>query len=61
MAFEQRMDEAAGTKTLLIAANPGQVNLVSPAEIDPALRAGYFSALSSIANPYRYRIPPWAG
>jgi hypothetical protein len=26
---------------LLIAANPGQVNLASPAEIDPALRAGY--------------------
>jgi NTE family protein len=33
--------ETAGTKTLLIAANPGQVNLVSPAEIGPALRAGY--------------------
>jgi NTE family protein len=37
--------EAAGTKTLLIAANPGQVNLVSPAEIDPALRAGYDRAV----------------
>jgi NTE family protein len=33
--------EAAGTRTLLVAANPGQVNLVSPAEIGPALRAGY--------------------
>jgi NTE family protein len=33
--------ETAGTKTLLIAANPGQVNLVSPTEIGPALRAGY--------------------
>lgn len=38
---ELREIEAAGTKTLLIAANPGQVNLVSPAEIAPALRAGY--------------------
>ena len=37
--------EAAGTKTILIAANPGQVNLVSPAEIDPALRAGYDRAV----------------
>jgi NTE family protein len=37
--------EAAGTKTLLIAANPGQVNLVSPAEIDPALRARYDRAV----------------
>jgi NTE family protein len=37
--------EAAGTKTLLIAANPGQVNLVSPAEIGPALRAGYDRAV----------------
>ena len=38
---ELRGIEAQGTKTLLIAANPGQVNLVSPAEIGPALRAGY--------------------
>jgi hypothetical protein len=30
---------------LLIAANPGQVNLVSPAEIDPALRARYDRAV----------------
>jgi len=30
---------------LLIAANPGQANLVSPAEIDPALRAGYDRAV----------------
>jgi len=37
--------EAAGTKALLIAANPGQVNLVSPAEIGPALRAGYDRAV----------------
>jgi hypothetical protein len=33
--------EAAGTRTLLIAANPGPVNLVSPSEIGPALKAGY--------------------
>jgi NTE family protein len=38
---EIRNLEAAGTRTLLIAANPGQVNLVSPAEIGPALKAGY--------------------
>jgi NTE family protein len=38
---ELRGIEAQGTETLLIAANPGQVNLVSPAEIGPALRAGY--------------------
>jgi NTE family protein len=38
---ELRGIEAQGTKTLLIAANPGQVNLVSPAEIGSALRAGY--------------------
>jgi hypothetical protein len=36
---------AAGTRTLLIAANPGQVNLVSPAEIGPALKAGYARAV----------------
>jgi NTE family protein len=33
--------EAAGTKTLLIAADPGKVHLLSPAEIEPALKAGY--------------------
>ncbi len=33
--------EASGTRTLLIAANPGQVNLVSPSEIGPALQAGH--------------------
>jgi NTE family protein len=33
--------EAAGTKTLFIAANPGKVNIVSPEEIGPALRSGY--------------------
>ncbi len=37
--------EAPGTRTLLIAANPGQVNLVSPAEIGPALKAGYGRAV----------------
>jgi NTE family protein len=38
--------EAAGTRTLLIAANPGRVNLVSPSEIGPALRAGYDRAVA---------------
>lgn len=33
--------EASGTKALLIAANPGQVNLVSPEEIAPAMKLGY--------------------
>ena len=33
--------EAAGSKTLLIAANPGKVNLVSPEEIAPAMKLGY--------------------
>jgi NTE family protein len=33
--------EAAGTKALLIAANPGKVNLVSPEEIAPAMKLGY--------------------
>jgi NTE family protein len=42
---ELRDLEAAGTRTLLIAANPGQVNLVSPAEIGPALRARYDRAV----------------
>lgn len=42
---EVRNLEAAGTKALLIAANPGHVNLVSPAEIAPALKAGYDRAL----------------
>jgi NTE family protein len=37
--------EAAGTKALLIAANPGRVNLVSAAEIGPALKAGYNRAV----------------
>ncbi len=39
--------EAAKTKTLLIAANPGQVNLVSPGEIAPALKAGYDRAVKA--------------
>jgi NTE family protein len=37
---ELRYVEAAGTKTLLIAADPGKVHLLSPAEIEPALNAG---------------------
>jgi NTE family protein len=41
LQYELKDLEAAGTRTLLIAANPGKVNLVSPAEIRPALKAGY--------------------
>jgi NTE family protein len=37
---EVRTVEAAGTKVLLIAADPGKVHLLSPAEIEPALKAG---------------------
>lgn len=41
---ELRTLEAAGTKTLLIAADPEKVNLMSADEIEPALRAGHDSA-----------------
>lgn len=41
--------EAAGTRILLIAANPGKVNLVSPEEIGPAMRAGYDRAVREAA------------
>ena len=37
--------EAAGTNALLIAANPGKVNLVSPEEIAPAMKLGYDRAV----------------
>jgi NTE family protein len=37
--------EASGTKTLLIAADPSKVRLLSPAEIEPALRAGHDRAM----------------
>lgn len=37
--------EATGTKTLLIAADPGQVQLMSPDEIGPALKAGHDRAM----------------
>ncbi len=37
--------EAAGTKALLIAANPGKVSLVSPEEIAPAMKLGYDRAV----------------
>jgi NTE family protein len=42
---ELRYVEAAGTKALLIAADPGKVHLLSPAEIEPALKAGRDRAL----------------
>jgi NTE family protein len=38
--------QAAGTETLLIAADPGKVHLLSPAEIEPALKAGRDRAVS---------------
>jgi NTE family protein len=37
---ELKYVEAAGTRTLLIAADPGKVHLLSAAEIEPALKAG---------------------
>ncbi|MEO8419952.1 MAG: patatin-like phospholipase family protein [Hyphomicrobium sp.] len=37
--------ETAGTKALLISANPGKVNLVSPEEIAPAMKLGYDRAV----------------
>ncbi len=42
--------EAAGTKALLIAANPGKVDLVSPQEIAPAMKAGYALAVKEAAK-----------
>jgi NTE family protein len=42
---ELKYVEAAGTRTLLIAADPGKVHLLSPAEIEPALKAGYDRAV----------------
>jgi NTE family protein len=42
--------EAAGTKTLLIAADPGKVHLLSAAEIEPALRAGHDRAMREAAR-----------
>jgi NTE family protein len=43
---ELKYVEAAGTRTLLIAADPGKVHLLSPSEIEPALKAGYDRAVS---------------
>ena len=42
---ELQIVEAAGTKTLLIAADPGKVHLLSASEIEPALRAGHDRAM----------------
>jgi NTE family protein len=42
---ELKTIEAAGTKTLLIAADPGKVHLLSAAEIEPALKAGHARAV----------------
>lgn len=45
IAQEIRDVEAAGTKTLLIAADPAKVHILSPAEIAPALKAGHDRAM----------------
>jgi NTE family protein len=42
--------ESAGTKTLLIAADPGKVHLLSAAEIEPALKAGHDRAMREAAR-----------
>jgi NTE family protein len=50
--IEQELNyvEAAGTKTLLIAADPGKVFLLSPTEIEPALQAGHDRAVREAAR-----------
>jgi NTE family protein len=45
IAQELNYVEAAGTRTLLIAADPGKVHLLSAAEIEPALHAGHDRAV----------------
>jgi NTE family protein len=45
IAQELNYVEAAGTRTLLIAADPGKVHLLSAAEIEPALHAGHERAV----------------
>ncbi len=42
--------EAAGTRVLLIAADPGKVHLLSAAEIEPALKAGHERAMREAAR-----------
>jgi NTE family protein len=42
--------EAAGTRTMLIAANPGKVDLVSPEEIKPAMQLGYDRGVREAGN-----------
>ena len=45
IAQELNYVEASGTRTLLIAADPGKVHLLSAAEIEPALHAGHDRAV----------------
>jgi NTE family protein len=45
IAQELKYVEALGTRTLLIAADPGKVHLLSAAEIEPALHAGHDRAV----------------
>ncbi len=45
IAQELNYVQAAGTRTLLIAADPGKVHLLSAAEIEPALHAGHDRAV----------------
>ncbi len=47
---ELRYIEAAGTVTLLIAADPGKVHLLATAEIEPALKAGHDRAMREAAR-----------
>jgi NTE family protein len=47
---ELRHVESAGTKTLLIAADPGKVHLLSAADIEPALKAGHDRAMREAAR-----------
>ena len=42
--------EAAGTRTMLIAANPGKVDLVLPEEIKPAMQLGYDRGVREAGN-----------
>jgi NTE family protein len=58
IAQEVRYVEAAGTKVLLIAADPGKVHLLSAAEIEPALKAGRDRALREADRIKAFWAPP---
>lgn len=46
---ELKYVESKGTKTLLIAANPGRINLLSPEEVGAALHAGHDRSVKEAA------------